>query len=106
MKSPIAWRLRWLGILAGLAFPAGAQPPQKVWSYYHDHARLSRDLQDLQRTFPEIVKLESIGRSVQGREIWLVTIAKGGRRGQPQVLFDGAMHGSEVIGAESLLSYA
>ena len=106
MKPAIAWCLWCLGICAWFAFPIDAQPSPTVWSYYHDHARLSRDLADLQRTFPDLVKLESLGRSVQGREIWLVTISKSGRRGQPQVLFDGAMHGSEVIGAESLLSYA
>jgi murein tripeptide amidase MpaA len=50
--------------------------------------------------------LEVIGSSVQGREIWLATITNQDLPGEkPKALFDGAMHGSEVIGSESMLHY-
>jgi hypothetical protein len=50
--------------------------------------------------------LESVGLSVQGREIWLVTITNPAVPGdKPKVFFDGSMHGSEVIAADSMLHY-
>jgi predicted deacylase len=88
------------------AIQVAAQPPAGVWNAYHDPAGISAEFARLARAFPSLIKVESLGKSVQDRDIWLVTIAKDGGRNKPEVLFDGAMHGSEVIGSESLLAYA
>jgi len=81
------------------AMQVAAQPPAGVWNAYHDPAGISAEFARLARAFPSLIKVESLGKSVQDRDIWLVTIAKDGGRNKPEVLFDGAMHGSEVIGS-------
>jgi len=83
-----------------------AQPPSGVWNVYHDPAAMTREVQRLAQTYPQLVRLQSLGRSVQSRDVWLLTVSKPGGRTEPSVLFDGAMHGSEVVGAESVLAYA
>src|SRR5271156_1331464 len=88
------------------ALSAGAQPAATVWSTYHDAAGMTKELTRLAQTHPQLAKFESLGKSVQGRDIWLLTIARNGGQSKPAVLFDGAMHGSEVIGSESVLAYA
>lgn len=90
--------------------PALAQeppgPPAAVWQAYHDYQALSDELAQLSFLFPKLMTTESIGQSVQGREIWLVTITNKSLLGEkPKVFFDGAMHGSEVIAVESMLYY-
>ncbi len=81
-------------------------PPPEVWLAYHDHQRLSSELADLAAAFPNLIQLESIGQSAQGRDIWLVTITNQDLPGdKTKVFFDGSMHGSEVIAAESMLHY-
>ncbi len=83
-----------------------AQPPASVWEVYHDHERLTAALEELSQLYPNLITYESAGKSVQGREIWLATITNRDLPGErPTVLFDGAMHGSEVIGSESMLYY-
>jgi len=94
-------------LLTGVSACLSAQPPSSVWDTYHDYAALTRELKGLQRAHPDLIQLTSLGHSVQGRDIWLLAIGpQNGNRQSPAVLFDGAMHGSEVIGSECLLSYA
>src|SRR5579872_4565201 len=96
-----------LCLCALLAIPGAAQPSASVWAHYPDPSAMSIQLTKLAREYPDLMRLESLGKSVQGRDIWLVTIAPRNVRNRvPEVLFDGAMHGSEVIGAASLLAYA
>ncbi len=94
----------------GVADPSFAQEPPgphpDAWLVYHDHQRLSQELAQLAAAFPDLMTVESVGRSVQGRDIWLVTITNQGVPGdKTKVFFDGSMHGSEVIAAESMLHY-
>jgi len=106
---------RRLSLFAALAIcgSAGAQEPPgpiaAVWSSYHDYDATTALLQQLADQFPALMKLETIGDSEQGRPVWLVTIPNPdvvpGTEGRVKVLFDGAMHGSEVIASESMLYY-
>jgi len=86
--------------------PAGAQPPPSVWETYHDYERLTAELAELSQTHPHLFVYESIGSSEQDRDIWMVTITNRSLPpDRPEVFFDGAMHGSEVIASESMLYY-
>jgi len=99
-------KTRLLALYVTLAGAAFAQPPASVWNTYHDPAAMSRELARLAQNYPRLVRLQSLGKSVEDRDIWLFTIASAGARNKPAVLYDGAMHGSEVIGSESVLAYA
>lgn len=106
-------RMRLTHVLFCIAFFVGAfadgeapGPKPIVWQSYHDYDRLTAELTSLKRAYPRLMQLESIGRSTEGRRIWLVTITNGAVSStRSRVWFDGGIHGSEVIGSESMLHY-
>ncbi len=53
--------------------------------------------------FPEVVLLRSIGRSDEGREMWLVTIGRDPTRKRPAAWLDGNIHSSELAGSSVCL---
>jgi len=63
------------------------------------HDELKQKLEALGREFPGRVRLEEVGRSVENREIYLVTIGTGPER----ILFWSQMHGDEPTATRSLL---
>ena len=58
---------------------------------------------DLEDDYPEYVSHESVGLTVEGRNIWMFKI---GNPSGERVLFDGAIHGWENVGSEVLYLYA
>jgi murein tripeptide amidase MpaA len=93
----------WLALLAAVLT---AQPDPAVWKTYHNYDSLTKALRQLQRAHPDVMSLRSLGTSVQGRHIWLVTITNRRTAGpKPAVLFDGGLHGTEAIGTEAMLRY-
>lgn len=56
--------------------------------------------------YPDWVKLTSIGKSIEGRDMWLLTLnnpATGPDRGKPAMYIDGNIHANEVQGTEAVL---
>lgn len=76
------------------------------FDHFYDHAELTRALQSLQSAYPQLMKLQSIGKSYQGKDIWvaIVTNPKTGTAEQkPGYYIDGNIHGNEIQGAEVAL---
>lgn len=73
---------------------------------YLDFAALEEQLRLWAASFPEFVRLSSIGTSQEGRELWLVTIGKNPDVVRPAVWVDGNMHASEVCGSNAALTIA
>jgi murein tripeptide amidase MpaA len=90
------------------AFPAlGGSTPRKVnveWNRFYDHAGLGSILARLHREFPSLTKLYSVGKSVEGRDLWCleVTTDKGDAKRKPGMYIDGNIHGNEVQGGEAV----
>ena len=66
---------------------------------YYRHADLSRILHDLAAAHPGLLSVESIGRSHEGRDIWLATVtasASGAAAERPALWIDGNIHATEV----------
>ncbi len=91
--------------------PAWAQypHPSKVdlrFDHWYDYAEMTKALQDLTAAYPELLTLESIGKSVAGRDIWLVTINNpdtGPDTSKTAIFIDGNIHGNEIQAAETVL---
>lgn len=68
--------------------------------------KLLRYLRDLSAKYPNITRLYSIGKSVQGRELYVLEVAKHPgvhTFGVPEFKYLANMHGNEVVGRELLL---
>ena len=73
---------------------------------YLDYSELSAQLADWSKQYPDIVRVESIGRSAQGRDIFLLTIGRDPDEGRPAVWVDGNMHATELCGSSVALAIA
>ena len=90
-------------------FPAlGITAERKVdvaWNRFYDHAGLSAIQRRLHEAFPKLTKLYSIGRSVEGRELWCLEVTAtevGDPKRKPAMWIDGNIHGNEVQGGEAV----
>jgi murein tripeptide amidase MpaA len=73
--------------------------PQVFFDRYYRYAELTEALQAFAREYPQLVQVESIGKSYEGRDIWLVTVtntAIGAANEKPALWADGNIHASEV----------
>jgi hypothetical protein len=91
------------------SYPAlGAGSERKVrvaWNRYYDHAGLTAILARLNRAFPKLTRLYSIGKSTQGRELWCLEVTArdvGDPDRKPGMYIDGNIHGNEVQAGETV----
>ncbi|MEJ0104053.1 MAG: M14 family metallopeptidase [Bacteroidota bacterium] len=73
------------------------------WNHYNDHAGITEICKKIAAAYPDLAKLESIGKSYKGRDIWCLTITdfkKGSPDKKPAMYIDGNIHSNEVQGAE------
>lgn len=78
------------------------RPPIVDEHLYHRYPDLTVELQNLAQNYPDTAKLASIGRSVEGRELWQMEITDfsvpdGGKH---TIYVDGGHHGNEQLGME------
>jgi murein tripeptide amidase MpaA len=99
-------------LLAGLATrSAWAQYPypSKVdlrFDHYYDYEEMTEALHELAEAYPQLLTLESIGKSVAGRDLWLVTLNNpdtGPDTAKAAIFIDGNIHGNEIQGGETVL---
>lgn len=114
MKFTTTLRLAVCGSVASigaLMTPALAQPfvPNKVdiaFNRYYRHGEINDFMRRIAKAYPDLVKIEKIGESRQGREM-LVAIVTNSRTGpdreKPAMWIDGNVHGNEIQGAEAVL---
>jgi hypothetical protein len=70
---------------------------------YYDHAQITEALRQLQQAYPKFLTLESLGQSVEGRELWIMVINNpdtGAHTTKAGFWADGNIHGNEIQGAE------
>ncbi len=102
-----------LGVLAMslLCGPAFAQKhvPSKVdisWNRFYDYKEMTALLKQLEKAYPDLLSLQSLGQSEQGREMWLMTLNNsdtGKDTDKPAMYIDGNIHGNEVQAMEVVL---
>lgn len=73
---------------------------------YLDYDALSRQVQAWAEAYPDIARLRSLGKTPEGRELWLLTIGQDPDRVRPAVWVDGNMHAVELAGSSVALAIA
>jgi len=98
-----------------MAAPAAAQPfsqPDRDpvvnlrWDRYYNYDQTVQALRQLVQTYPKFLTLESIGKSWEGRDLWLVTINNpdtGPHTEKTAFYADANIHGNEIQGTETNL---
>ncbi|NCA14008.1 MAG: hypothetical protein EBS89_07715 [Proteobacteria bacterium] len=77
-----------------------------TFDHYPRYDELTRVVHDAASTWPHIVAVESIGRSHEGREIWLLTVtdaATGPASEKPAFWVDGSIHAAELAPTVAIL---
>ena len=72
--------------------------PEGLVDRYLDFEAMTRQLRALAERFPRLMRLESLGETWQGREIWAVTITNsetGLEKDKPGYYIDGQIHAEE-----------
>ncbi|RKZ21641.1 hypothetical protein DRQ16_03345 [bacterium] len=74
---------------------------------YHDYYKLTEYLDTLQVRYPDLVYVFSMGKSVEGRELWVVKVSDNPEddEPEPEVRFVGTIHGDEPVGTELILMF-
>ncbi len=71
------------------------------WNRYYSYAEWTKIMHDIQKQYPQLADIQSIGKSRMGRDQYLITItakSTGKHEEKPAMWVDGAIHGNEVNG--------
>jgi len=96
-------------LFAGLLGLQPAQPAAEVvlsFDHFYDNAAIGKALQDLRAAYPQLLTVQSIGKSVLGRDIWAAILNSpktGPAERKPGYYIDGNIHGNEIQGGEVAL---
>lgn len=97
---------------AGALSAIGAPRDPKVklpWDTYYDHAGIGEVVRKLAAAHPDYIRSGSIGKSHEGRDLWLLTVTDfrtGNPDRKPAYYIDGNIHSNEVQGSEFALYIA
>ncbi|WP_408096797.1 M14 family zinc carboxypeptidase [Peredibacter sp. HCB2-198] len=74
----------------------------KALADYPTSVQVGQKLQDLARRFPNIMRLFSIGKSVRGKDLWVMKISDNPAADEvePEFKYISSMHGDEITGRE------
>lgn len=83
------------------------RPPATIEFAYHNYDQMTNLMHNISSNFPELVRVYTIGKSVQGRQLWVALVTKDPHNDdqllKPNVKYIANMHGNEVVGRELLL---
>lgn len=82
--------------------------PDIRFDRYYRYEPLTALLQALAARHPELMRLDSIGKSFEGRDIWLATLTafdSGDARDRPAFWIDGNIHAPELAGSTACLYF-
>lgn len=81
-------------------------PSKLRFGRYYTYAELTDILHGLAESHPELINLHSIGKSYEGRDLWLVTatrFATGSADEKPAVWVDANIHATELSPSSAAL---
>ena len=80
--------------------------PTPRFDTFYKHDELTKLLFEYAQAFPNLVAIRSIGRSYEGREIWVATLtnsATGPAEDKPAFWCDGNIHAAELTASTAVL---
>jgi hypothetical protein len=92
--------------------PLGAPADPAVaarWNFYRDYAEATGLLKQIAAAHPKLCRLESLGKSYGGREMWLLTITNQANedperpQARPAMWIDGGIHANELQAVDTVL---
>ena len=96
-------------IVASLSACLTAAEVKLTFDHFYDGPAVVEAIKSLHRAHPRLTELKLLGKSEEGRDIWLLTInnKKTGKDvGKPAVYVDGTIHGNEIQATEVCLYLA
>lgn len=97
----------WTGTAAHATPAAAAEPNFPSYdSGYHNLPEMVAEIQQAAIDYPNLVQISSIGKSYQGRDIWIAKVTNDVAvdHGNPEVLIDALHHAREHLGTEQALA--
>ena len=88
-------------LVSAVASPAAANPALEG---YANDVQFTAQVRELDRS--DLVAVRSLGKSVGGREVWLLTIGTGETDKKPAIAVIGNVHGPHLAGAELAMGLA
>ena len=82
--------------------------PKPRFNKFHRYDELTKLLKAYAREYPKLFRLESIGKSYEGRDVWLITATNfksGEDADKPALWVDGNIHASEVTASAACLYF-
>lgn len=86
--------------------PGTVQVPLR-FDHYYTYEQVVEAMKVLHAAYPQFTKLEVVGKSEEGRDLWAMTVnnpATGEPFSKPGVYVDGNIHGNEIQAGEVCLS--
>lgn len=86
--------------------PPSTEETVETYNAYYNYVNLTGRLRSLAQKYPRIANLSSVGRSVEGRELWVMRITedpRGDAPGKPKFKYVGNMHGDETVSRQVLV---
>jgi len=77
-----------------------------TWDRWLDHHEIGERLKLMEKTWPQFLKLQAVGKSYEGREMWVMTINNpktGNEMDKAAMYIEANVHGNEIQGAEVTL---
>ena len=96
-------------LVSFLVAPVKAAETTKISAGYHDYESFTKSIKQIAAKNKRITKLESIGKTLKGRDIWMLQISgvKGPKPEEKQaLLICGNLEGDHLVGSEVALGIA
>jgi len=81
-------------------------PPQQLDFNYHNYEEMTTWLKQFSAVYTNLTALYSIGKSVQGRDLWVMVVSSSPfkhMKGRPDVKYVANIHGNEAVSREMTL---
>lgn len=85
---------------------ASEEDTEETYDKYYNYVDLTERFRSLAQRHPHIANLSSVGRSVEGRELWVMRITLDPEKdspGRPRFKYVGNMHGDETVSRQVLV---